>query len=382
MIILEAPYASDVLLDWCAESQHPVLGNAFVRSIAGERTLNLVDETEAIRRLTAGERVYTNSENALAWIAEHAPDAPVNAPVALFKDKAATRRALAELDPQLFFRKCSVDELRALDFDTLPVPFVLKPSVGFCSMGVHVVSSRADWEVALADIAENASVWQQRYPESVVGVNEFVLEGYLDGQEYALDAYYDEDGAPHLVNVLRHDFASSEDTSDRMYVTSPSIIEETAPMFLAWLARVNEVVGARNFPMHVEVRVKDGHVSPIEFNPLRFAGLSGTDIAWYAYGYRTYQAFLDGEAPSFPRIFESRRGKTYCMSLLGVPDGCSGYEPFDLAGLMAHFSHPLRVLEFDGAKTGSYAFVFLETNEETAGELDYLLHVDLREFVG
>ena len=84
--------------------------------------------------------------------------------------------------------------------------------------------------------------------------------------------------------MLRHDFTSPEDTSDRMYVTSASIVRDTSTMFASWLDRVNALIGARNFPVHVEVRVSDGHVSPIEFNPLRFAGLGGTDVSWYGYG--------------------------------------------------------------------------------------------------
>lgn len=137
------------------------------------------------------------------------------------------------------------------------------------------------------------------YPESVIGAGSFILEGYLEGTEYALDAYFDETGRAHILNVLRHDFTSPEDTSDRMYVTSASIVRDTSTMFASWLDRVNALIGARNFPVHVEVRVSDGHVSPIEFNPLRFAGLGGTDVSWYGYGYRTYQAFLEDDEPDF-----------------------------------------------------------------------------------
>ena len=66
--------------------------------------------------------------------------------------------------------------------------------------------------------------------------------------------------------MLRHDFASAADTSDRMYVTSAPLVRETAPLFATWLDRVNALVGARSVPVHVEVRVKDGHVTPIEFS--------------------------------------------------------------------------------------------------------------------
>ena len=67
MIILDEPYASVPLLDWMEASAHPVLANGFTEKlVAGGRTLNLVDADECARRLEAGERIYTNSENALA----------------------------------------------------------------------------------------------------------------------------------------------------------------------------------------------------------------------------------------------------------------------------------------------------------------------------
>ena len=228
MIVLDEPYVSEPLVDWLEQSQHPVLDNDAAAALAaGGRRLNLVGEDEAARRIDAGERVYTNSENALAWIADHTANTSLARAIDLFKDKAAMRRALAGLDPDLFFKTCSIDELFKLDFSRLPAPFVLKPSVGFCSVGVYAVADREGWERALADIQKNAASWHDLYPESVIGMGSFILEGYIDGTEYALDAYFDEQGRARILNVLRHDFASAEDTSDRMYVTSAAIVRET-----------------------------------------------------------------------------------------------------------------------------------------------------------
>lgn len=380
MIVLDEPYASEPLAQWLAESQHPVLDNEFARTVAPGR-LNLVAPEEAVRRIDGGERVYTNSENALAWIADNVRNEGLVRAIGLFKDKAAMRRALASLDPELFFKTCSVDELFKLDFSQLEPPFVLKPSVGFCSMGVYAIQGREDWERALADIQKNASTWHDMYPESVIGAGSFILEGYIEGTEYALDAYFDETGRAHILNVLRHDFASAEDTSDRMYVTSAPIVRETSALFTAWLDRVNALVGARNFPVHVEVRVKDGHVSPIEFNPLRFAGLGGTDVIWYGYGYRTYQAFLEDDAPDFDAAFSGKDDKVYTMSLLNPPASSTGEEAFDYDAFAERFSRVLELRRFDVRRVGNYGFLFLETDADSAGELDFLMRSDLEEFL-
>ena len=236
MIILDAPYASRPLAQWLGQSQHPVLANDFSRALSAgaEMPLNLVDDAEAARRIDAGERVYTNSENALAWILGHTSNKALSDAIRLFKDKAAMRERLAPLCPGLFCVTLDRCELEAVNVDDLPLPVVLKPAVGFCSMGVYVIEERDDWAAAVADIARHEGEWHARYPEDVVGSQTYLVEGYLAGTEYALDAYFDEDGHAHVLNVLRHDFAGPEDTSDRLYLTDAALVEGLAPRLTAW----------------------------------------------------------------------------------------------------------------------------------------------------
>lgn len=384
MIIIDAPYASTPLLDYIEQSQHPVLANDFARSLASDRSLNLVADDEAIARLEAGERVYTNSENALAWILAHVDNPVLTDAIELFKDKAAMREKLAPLNPGLLYATVARDELDAVNVDDLPLPVVLKPSVGFCSMGVYVIEERDDWAAAVADIARREEGWHERYPESVVGGDVYIIEGFIGGTEYALDCYFDEEGAPHLLNVLRHDFAGPEDTSDRMYLTDAAIVEQMAPRFLHWLEQVNEVVGARNIPVHVELRVDGDIIAPIEFNPLRFAGLGGTDVAYFAVGLRTYEAFLENEEVDLAALYGARPNEVFSMSLLNPAPEADLSAPFNHERLLERFSHVLSYHRFDPATVGFYGFLFLSTGTDEAGaaERDWLLRSDLTEFAG
>lgn len=384
VVILDAPYASVPLLDYLEESGQPVLSNDFSRSLAATRTINLVDEAEAIRRLEAGERVYTNSENALAWIIEHVDNPALTDAIELFKDKAAMREKLAPLNPGLFYATVTRDELEGVNVDDLPLPVALKPSVGFCSMGVYIIEERDDWANAVADIARHEAGWHERYPDSVVGAGTYIIEGFIGGTEYALDCYYDEEGAPHILNILRHDFAGPEDTSDRLYLTDADIVNEMGPRFAAWLAAVNEVVGARNVPLHVEVRVDGDVIAPIEFNPLRFAGLGGTDVAYFGVGLRTYQAFLENEKVDLAALYGGHPEQVFSMSLLNPAPDADLAAPFDSEALLKRFSHVLSYHDFDPQTVGFYGFLFLQTDKEGEGaaERDWLLRSDLMEFVG
>lgn len=384
MMILDEPYASSLLLGWAAETEHPLLENDFTRALAAEgHELNLVSDAEAARRIDAGERVYTNSENALAWILAMTSNEALKSTIRLFKDKAAMRRALASLAEGFFYAAYSRDELAQVDPCALPLPVVLKPAVGFCSMGVYTISSAEEWQAALADIDAAEAVWASRYPGSVVDAGEFVVEAFLQGVEYAVDMYYDVGGHARLLNVMRHDFAGPDDTSDRLYNTSHDIIMEVSDAIVRWLDAANEIVGARDFPAHVELRIMDdGSIVPIEFNPLRFAGLSGTDLAYHAWGVRTYAAYLEGEPVDLAALSAPLADKTFTMSLLGPHPSADLTRPFLYDALAARFSHVLGFHRFDVTKVGSYGFLFLETDERTSDELEFLLHSDLLEFVG
>ena len=47
----------------------------------------------------------------------------------------------------------------------------------------------------------------------------------------------------------------------------------------------------------------------------------------------------------------------------------------------AVFSHVLEMRPFDVRRVGNYGFLFLETDAESADELDFLMHSDLKEFL-
>jgi hypothetical protein len=135
----------------------------------------------------------------------------------------------------------------------------------------------------------------------------------------------------------------------------------------------------------VEVRVDaSGRIAPIEFNPLRFGGWCTTaDLTLLGYGLNPYLAFLNDERPDWPAIFAARRGKLYSLIVL---DNSTGIDARRIAGfdhqrLAAWFTHVLEIRPMDLQRAGVFGFLFVETPVERRGELERVLHSDLREFV-
>ncbi|MEG0071365.1 MAG: ATP-grasp domain-containing protein [Raoultibacter sp.] len=381
MIIVDEPYVPKDMKEYLQASKHPVLNNDMARSIAYDYHIVMVDDAVGAACIDAGERLYTTAENALPWVSEHVKNPAMLRAINIFKDKALMRELLAPMYPNLLCRSLSINEVLAVDYPAEAVPFVLKPSVGFCSVGVYAITDELGWDAACADIRKNAGMWQEWYPESVVANSTFVLESYIEGIEYAIDAYYDGQGRARVLNVLRHDFASVSDMSDRLYYSGAQIIRENERLFTDWLDRVNEFVEVKDFPVHVEVRVKEGQVVPIEFNPLRFAGLGGTEISFYGYGFHTYDYYLRDVVPDWDNLLANKDDKLFCMSVLGAPAGMTGTETFDYEAFLTHFEHVFCLNRFDYHDLNAFGFFFFETSAYDSSERDFLLNVDLREFL-
>lgn len=380
MLILDDLFVSKEVFDYLEASQEPVFDNQPARNWAAQgHNLNIVPADGSFKP----ERIVGLSEMYLGDAAELCtPD--IKRAIDLCKDKAAMRAALAPLYPNYAFFQVSIDELDTTDPAAIPYPVVLKPATGFFSLGIYPLFSAEDWVAAVADIKAQSATWSSLYNERVVNNAQFIVESYLEGQEYALDAYYDENGETVVLDILQHDFAGTQDTSDRLYYTSKHIIEEQLEPMTCFLADCNKLLGFRNFPVHVEVRVQeDGTIIPIEFNPCRFAGLCGTDVSYFAYGFKTYEYFLANKRPNWDELLAGKDGLVYPMILLtkeGITeeDHCE----FDYERFTAQFRHMLGIRPQDAARYNSFGFMFLEVREEDwATEVEPLLADDLEAYI-
>ena len=328
--------------------------------------------------------MLTSSENALSWLAEAAPAGALPDAIEVFKNKIAFRRLTAPLYPHFRYQAVDPAELDALDPSAIGHPFVLKPAVGFFSLGVQVVQKPADWPAARDAIRRQEQTMARLYPARVLDPSRFILEEIITGTEYAIDAYFDAQGRPVITNILEHMFSSEEDVSDRVYVTGEKIVRENLERFGDFLEQVGRLAGLRNFPLHAEVRVDGaGRVAPIEINPLRFGGWCTTaDLTALAYGFNPYVEFLRGGRPDWDAIFAHRGDRLFSIVVLDNSTGLAGEQisAFDLAAVAARFSRCLDVRPVDWRRHPLFGFVFTETPAGDTGELLDILHSDLREF--
>ena len=388
MIIASGPYLSPHFVQTVARNAWPVIdaGGAAELGLAGPG-LQVPGPGEALERIRSnpGIRLLTSGEHALDWVSRELAGTATEKAVRLFKDKARFRRLLQPLFPRLSFTELSLDELPRHVPDAADYPFVAKPSVGFFSIGVHVVRSPADWQRAQSRISAEVASMKSIFPEHMLSQTHFLLEGYIEGSEYAVDAYYDADGQPVVLNILEHRYAGSEDVSDRLYVSSKRIIEALEPRATAFLSDINGLAGIRNFPLHAEFRCDcNGELVPIEVNPLRFGGWCTTgDFAHFAWGFNSYELYMNGAAPDWQKVFRGREQFEYGLVVLdnrtGIPSDKIG--AFNYEALLARFSNPLHLAKMDYASFPLFGFLFIATASAKKAEQDWILGTDLSEFV-
>ncbi|MEM7585422.1 MAG: ATP-grasp domain-containing protein [Acidobacteriota bacterium] len=386
MFILDEPFVSDVLRDSVIASGASVLETPMAAQVLAGSDVRLSSDAEFVSsfRECSDARIYTCSEASIEWVAEHLADTELPGRIAVLKDKLRFRRLLQERYPETFFRGVRFSELRDVDPEALPSPFVVKPAVGFFSLGVHVVESAAAWPDTLATIERDVAKIRGIYPDQVVNSDRFLIEECLEGDEYAIDAYYDAEGQPVIVNIMAHPFASGRDVSDRVYFTSRQLIERWHAPFTEFLRDIGSLAGLASFPTHTEVRVDGaGRIVPIEVNPLRFGGWCAVDIAHYAYGFDPYLSYLHDQPPDWERILSSDACRACALVVADLPARLdrSTIRSVDTERFLAGFSKPIDLRRIDPKRYPVFAFLFTEFEEGDFSELDAVLGADLTEYL-
>jgi hypothetical protein len=320
MLILDRPYVSRLLEETAVRHRIPVLPAAGVELALGEQ-MERMQETDFFARWRRAERplILTNSENALAAIERNLPDSWLWRAAVLLKDKGEFRRRTRPLYPHFHFRRLRLEELSRVDAAELSFPAVLKPAVGFFSMGVHRVADAAAWSRLVRELPAELAKLCGLYPACVIGLEDFLLEEYLEEEELAVDAYFDGEGRPVVLNVFQHLFAGPEDTSDRVYFTGREVIEAWRAPLERELERIGEVCGLRDFPVHAEFRRTCRGLVPVEINPLRFAGWGTCDLAWFAWGINPYEAFLFDRRPDWGTILAGCGAERFFFNIAALP---------------------------------------------------------------
>lgn len=384
MILLDKPYVSNFLKETIEKYNFPVLDTG---NVTDKGELSLISSEQIVQcfRDNANSRIYTNSENSINWVVNHLSFTKLPEYINVFKNKVEFRKLIQGMYPNFFFKEVLLNDLDDIQLAELPMPFIIKPAVGFLSLGVHKVVKEDDWAGVKQLIREEFTDAQALFPIEVVNASSFLIEEVIDGEEFAFDAYFDENGEAVVLGILKHLFSSDKDVSDRVYFTSKELIKSYLSMFTQFVEELGKRSDLKNFPVHIEVRVDaNGKLIPIEVNPMRFGGWCTTaDLTYLAAKLNPYHCFLSNTKPDWDQILDVMDDEIYSLIILDnstkIPS--SQITQFDYEKLLRNFCNPLELRKIDYRLYSIFGMLFTKTPKEKFSEIEEILVSDLREFV-
>lgn len=385
MIILEKPYVSEFLLDTIVQNDWAVLDNDSVRDAEIEDGAFDVISSQVAKNYYLTQEyplIYSNSENSISWVLDNLPDSNLAKYIKIFKDKAEFRGLLKELYPNFYYETVKFEDLKNKSSDGVKFPVVLKPTVGFLSFGVHTIRDDKEWRESIAQLDSEMKSVKNLYPQNVVDSSSFIIEELIEGEEFAVDAYYDRDGEPVILNIFQHPFLNSKDVSDRIYLMSAGIMIKYMAKFSLLLREIGDALKIKNFPMHIELRVKDdGEIIPIEVNPMRFAGWCTTDVAKYAWGINVYDCFYNQKKPDWNRILANSGKEVYYFSMAEVPVGMdrTKIKGFEYERFLNNYSNVLEVRRINYKENPLFAVIFGSTKYKE--EVEKILALKTKDYI-
>lgn len=387
MILIDHPYVSDFLIETIKKNQFPIVSTKAAKELISEKKLNWIDEENAIDQLmkNPNQKVYSNSENVINWVEKSLYFTELPQQISNFKNKLKLRELLQDVYPNYFFKGVAFNELDELNIESINTPFIIKPTIGFFSLGVHKVDTHQEWETVLAKIKSEVSHIKTFYPSEVLDTNNFIIEECIKGEEFAIDCYFNSSGEAVILNIMHHIFSSAKDVSDRVYSTSKEIITSNLKSCQNLVEIIGKKTNLKNFPIHIEVRIdNNGTIIPIEVNPMRFGGWCTTgDISNYAFGVNSYEYYFNEKKPDWDELFKGKESKKYSLILL---DNNSGYKEsyidyFDYNKLLRDFENPLVLRKIDYQKFPVFGFLFTETTIGKEEELSAILTSNLKKYI-
>lgn len=376
MIILEKPYVSDFLIETIEKNDFKVFDNEIARNYP--KIINLLSDS---LKDSENELFYTNSENSINKILDNMPNSNLSKMINICKSKSLFRQMLKKVYPDYFFKKIDLNSLFKIDPNEIKYPIILKPDVGFLSFGVYTINNRCEFCEILKKLNSDIEKFKDIFPKSVVDTSNFLLEEKIEGEEYALDAYFDEKGKANILNIFSHPFFDDKDVSDRAYFTSKKIISENLEDFENTLNKINSALNFKNFPFHLELRKNKNNIIPIEINPLRFCGWCITDIAYFAWKINVYEYYFNNKKVDWNNILKEADESIFYFTIGDIPQNTDKSKniKIDYEKYLKNISNPLTIRKIDPNKNPVFAIVFAKTN--TIDEIKNILNLDMTQFI-
>jgi hypothetical protein len=320
------------------------------------------------------QRICVTSEYSIESVINRLDAVRRNA-VESLKDKFKFRELLANIYPVYQYRFIKFRDIKNLSVDKKSV---IKPVRGCFGTAVRVIDPHTDF-VALsaeleAELIKNAKV----YSNYTLSKEDFIVEEFIYGEEYAVDMFYNSDGEPCIVNLFHHPMPKHKAYLHMAYNSSKKVFDEVFDKAKNFLSELNKLLKVKNLAMHVEVKVSNGKVFPVEINPMRFGGMGLGNLIYYSHGVNPYTSFINDCEPDWKNLWKGKEKDvfTFFIAYNGLHKPVEKYRP-NREKLKKQFTEVLHEQPFDYQKQLAFGIYFLKETEENISKL---LKIDFDDF--
>lgn len=297
-------------------------------------------------RVTANDKVCLATESVLDEVLLRLHDETRHAAVRTLKDKLAFRTLLQSLFPDFYFEHCPLDALPHAKLDPHNT-YAIKPIKGCFGSGVRIVQGDAITPALIAGIRAELDKNRAVFSYNVLTPDEFLIETYLEGEEYAVDMFYDDAGEPIITNIYHHPMPANPAYLHMLYYASRRTFETVYAQAKEFLTQLNSLLHVRNLPIHSEYRMHHGQLVPIELNAFRFGGMGLGNLGYHALGVNAYDCFISNREPDWESIWQDKEDiYGYFIAYNGAHTDVTQTQP-DRALLRQQFSRVILEVPFE-----------------------------------
>jgi len=327
-------------------------------------------------RFGKDDKVCLTTESILDNVLSRLDDESRKSAVRKLKDKFAFRELLKSIYPDFYFKQCKLEDLpnQKLDWDS---KYVVKPVKGCFGSGVRVIDGNINLQKLIveikAELAKNSAVLST----NVLTPDEFLIESYIEGEEYAVDMFYDRQGKPVITNIYHHPMPTNLAYLHMLYYASRDTFEKIVQPAREFFLKLNQTLKVTNLPIHAEFRLHNGQLMPIELNSFRFGGMGLGNLGYHALGVNSYQHFIEDSEPDWASIWKDRENIFgFFIAYNGANTDMTQAKP-DWERLRRQFSRIILETPFDYQKQLAFGILYIEERIEC---LPALLNIEFDDY--
>ena len=213
--------------------------------------------------------------------------------------------------------------------------------------------------------------------ENVLSKSKFILEDYINGEEYAVDMFFDSKGDPHIVNIYYHSIPKYSDYLHMLYYTNKNIFEKVYDKAIEFFNRINKKLHLKNVTLHSEFKLSDDLI-PIEINAMRYGGMGLGNMIYHSLNIDPYKHFQEEQSPDWKEIWKQYPDENFAFLIAynGTHIDVNKQKP-NFTKLERQFSKILNKTIFNYQKQLAFGVYTLKENSEN---IEKLLQIDFNDF--